>query len=193
MKFVKTTIIGGVLFLVPVVVVILVVGKALSLMMAVAEPMAEFIPIDSLGGVAMANIIAALLILVLCFLAGLLARIGPAKRFARGVEDSILQKIPGYSLVKGITTSLSAEDADEMHVALVTLGYSKRLGVEIERIANEQVVVYFPGAPNAWSGEVHVVKKDQVERLDCPLTTFIDHAERIGRGSGAYLGTTRPA
>jgi uncharacterized membrane protein len=193
MKFLKTTIIGGVLFLIPVVVVILIVGQALSLMMAVAEPMAEFVPVDSLGGVAMANIIAALLILLICFLAGLLARVGPAKRFAEGVEDSILQKIPGYALVKGITSSLSAEDAVDMHVVLVTLGYSKRLGVEIERIAGEQVVVYFPGAPNAWSGEVHVVQNDQVERLDCPITTFLDHAERIGRGTGSYLGTAPKA
>jgi uncharacterized membrane protein len=189
MRFIKTTIIGGLLFLVPVIVVILVVGKALSLMMTVAAPMAGFLPIESLGGVAMANIIAALLILLLCFLAGLLARAGPARRFARGVEDSILQKIPGYSLVKGITSSLSEDEAEDMHVVLVSLGNSKRVGVEIERFGGENVVVYFPGAPNAWAGTVHVVDAGQVEQLDCPLTTFIDHAERLGRGSGSYLGS----
>ena len=190
MRFIKTTVIGGLLFLVPVIVVIMVVGKALSLMMAVAEPMAAWFPIESLGGVAVANVVAALLILLLCFVAGLLARTRPAKRFARGVEDSVLQKIPGYSLVKGITSSLSEDEAEDMHVALVSLGYSSRVGVEIERLGGERVVVYFPGAPNAWAGEVHVVGAEQVERLDCPLTTFIDHAERLGRGSGSYLGST---
>lgn len=193
MSFIKTTIIGGLLFLVPVIVVIMVVGKALSLMMAVASPMAGWFPIESLGGVAVANVFAALLILLLCFVAGLLARTRPATRFARSVEDSILQKIPGYSLVKGITSSMSEDDAEDMHVVLVSLGYSKRVGVEIERFGTERVVVYFPGAPNAWAGELHVVDAEQVERLDCPLTTFIDHAERLGRGSESYLGSTSRA
>ena len=40
MKFLKTTIVGGLLFLVPVVAVVLVVGKSLSVMQAVAEPAA---------------------------------------------------------------------------------------------------------------------------------------------------------
>ncbi len=189
MSFIKTTIIGGLLFLVPVIVVIMVVGKALSLMMAVAEPMAAWFPIESLGGVAVANVVAALLILLLCFAAGLLARTRPARRFARSVEDSILQKIPGYSLVKGITSSLSEDDAEDMHVVLVSLGYSMRLGVEIERFGGERVVVYFPGAPNAWAGNLHIVDEEQVERLDCPLKTFIDHAEQLGRGSGYYLNS----
>lgn len=188
MSFIKTTIVGGLLFLVPVVVVILVVGEALTLMMAVAGPMAGALPIDSLGGVAMANIVAALLILLVCFAAGLVARTSTAQRFARSLEDSILQKIPGYSLVRGITSSLSTENVEGMRVVLVSLGYSSRVGVEIERVGSERVVVYFPGAPNAWAGEVHVVEAQQVERLDCPLTTFIDHAERLGRGSEAYLG-----
>ncbi len=173
----------------PVIVVIMVVGKALSLMMAVAEPMAAWFPIESLGGVAVANVVAALLILLLCFAAGLLARTRPARRFARSVEDSILQKIPGYSLVKGITSSLSEDDAQDMHVVLVSLGHSMRVGVEIERFGGERVVVYFPGAPNAWAGNLHIVDEEQVERLDCPLKTFIDHAEQLGRGSGSYLNS----
>ena len=188
MNFIKTTLIGGVVFLLPVVIVVVVVGEALSLMMAVAEPMADVLPIESLGGVAMANIVATLLVLLVCFAAGLVARTGSAQRFARVLEDSILQKIPGYSLVRGITSSISTENAADMHVVLVSLGYSRRVGVEIERVSSERVVVYLPGAPNAWAGEVHVVETGQVERLDCPLTTFIDHAERLGRGSAAYLG-----
>ena len=188
MNFLKTTIIGGVLFLVPVVVTMLVFGYALGLMMAVAEPMANFIPVESLGGVAMANIVAGLLIVLLCFLAGLVARTGPARRFAQSVEEAILHKLPGYSLVKGITSSISTEGSENMNAVLVSLGFSRRVGVEIERFDGNNVVVYFPGAPNPWAGEVHIVDAESVERLDCPLTTFMEHAERLGSGSAAYLG-----
>jgi len=46
MKFLKTTVIGGVLFLVPIVVLTIVRAKAYGFMMAVAEPMAEFVPLE---------------------------------------------------------------------------------------------------------------------------------------------------
>ena len=82
MKFLKTTIVGGLLFLVPVVAVVVIIGKALSFMEAVAEPVARFLPIDSLGGVAIVNVVAAVIVLLVSFLAGLLARTKPARKFA---------------------------------------------------------------------------------------------------------------
>ena len=57
--FIKTTIIGGLLFLVPVGVLVIVLAKVVDLMLLVAEPMADLVPLDSVAGVALANIIAA--------------------------------------------------------------------------------------------------------------------------------------
>jgi len=187
MNFVKTTIIGGLLFLVPVVALVLVFAKVFEVMMQVAEPMADIVPLDSIGGVALANILAVLIILLLCFVAGLIARAGPAKRLADGIENAILQKIPGYSIVKGFASSLTPEKTAHMHPVLVSLGYSSRVGLEMEAIGDDRVSVYFPGSPNAWSGEVHVVKTEQVERLDKPFTDVLDHVERLGLGSHAML------
>jgi uncharacterized membrane protein len=188
MKFLKTTIIGGLIFLIPVVVLVMAVGKALSVMKAVAEPAAEFLPIDSLGGVAIVNIIAAIIVLLISFLAGLLARTKPAKKFAGTVENAVLQKIPGYTLVKGVTDKIASPDTESVHAVLVSLGHSSRVSIEIERVSKNRVVVYVPSAPNPWTGEVHVVNSDQVERLDCPITTVIEHVEQLGGGSSRYLG-----
>lgn len=188
MKFLKTTIIGGLLFLVPVVAVVMVVGKALNLMKTVAEPAAKVLPIDSLGGVAIVNVIAAVIVLLVCFLAGLLALTEPAKKIAAAIESALLSKIPGYTLAKGITDKLKSADIDGVHAALVTLGSSSRVSIEIERVSQDRVVVYVPSSPNPWTGEVYVVKSDQVERLDCPITAVIDHAEQLGGGSSRYLG-----
>ena len=74
MKFITTTVIGGLLFLVPVVFLVFILSKAFGFMKVVAEPMADFIPIDSVGGVALANLIAFLAVILVCFLAGLVAR-----------------------------------------------------------------------------------------------------------------------
>jgi uncharacterized membrane protein len=188
MKFLKTTIVGGLFFLIPVVVVLMVVGKALNVMTAVAEPAAELLPIDSLGGVAIVNIIAAIIVLLISFLAGLLARTKPAKKFADTVEKAVLQKIPGYTLFKGLTDKLTSPDTDSVHAVLVSFGHTSRVSIEIERISQNRVVVYVPSSPSPWTGEVHVVNTDQVERLDCPITTVIEHVEQLGGGSSRYLG-----
>jgi uncharacterized membrane protein len=187
MNFIKTTIIGGLVFLVPVVALVLVLAKVYEVMLAVAEPMADVFPMDHIGGVALANIIAVLIVMLICFLAGLVARAGPAQRFADAVENAILNKIPGYALVKGMTNSLAPEKTAHMHAVLVSLGYSSRVGLEVDRTESGKVSVYFPGSPNAWSGEVHVVPADQVESLNTPVAAVIEHAEMLGRSSHDIL------
>ena len=87
MNFLKTTVIGGLVFLVPLVVLGLVIGKAIGVMLIVAEPMASFLPVDSIGGVALANLIALACIVLICFLAGLLANEAGEAGLARTLWD----------------------------------------------------------------------------------------------------------
>ena len=54
MHFLKATLIGGVAFLIPVVVLMVVFGKAFELMSRLAAPVQRFVPLESIGGVAVA-------------------------------------------------------------------------------------------------------------------------------------------
>jgi len=110
MNFLKTTVIGGLIFLVPMVVLGLVIGKAISVMLVIAEPMAGILPVDSVGGIAIVNVIALAIVVLVCFLAGLVARTGFAQKLADTAESTILQKIPGYTLIKGLATALSPDE-----------------------------------------------------------------------------------
>jgi uncharacterized membrane protein len=53
-KFFMTTVIGGLLFVVPVGFLGFVLFKVFGFMMIIAEPMAAWLPIDTVGGVALA-------------------------------------------------------------------------------------------------------------------------------------------
>jgi len=57
---VKATVIGGVLFLVPVVVPAMILPRAIEVMRAEAEPVAHTLPPDSIAGVALADVVAVL-------------------------------------------------------------------------------------------------------------------------------------
>ena len=105
--FVKATILGGLLFLLPLVVVVLIIGKAYKISMVVAKPLGNLIPIDSIGGLALANILAVLVILVLCYMAGLVARFSRIKNKVASIEEMLIATIPGYGMSTSIVTTTS--------------------------------------------------------------------------------------
>jgi uncharacterized membrane protein len=111
MKFIKTTIIGGLVFMVPVVIVVAVVGKALKIMMLVAKPLDRLIPADSIGGIAIANVLALLAVALCCFIAGVIARSSVAKKAYRSIDTALLA-VPGYAFVKGFTESMNSSEED---------------------------------------------------------------------------------
>ena len=184
-NFIKTTVIGGLLFLVPVVILIVVLIQAFGMMLQVAEPLGELFPIESIGGVALANILVILLILLICFIAGLFATKKVFTNFQDYIERKILLKIPGYGLVKGITNSMkmSEEASKNFLPVLVRLADFEQMGFEIERSGDQKAVVYLPSSPNPWSGTVVMTDVANINRLDISVPDAIAHMEQLGMGS----------
>jgi len=185
--FFKTTVIGGLVFLVPVVVLVMILAKAAGLMMMVAEPMAAWVPIEAIGGVALANVIAVLVVVLICFIAGLVARAAILRAIVRGLESKVLSKIPGYVIIKGMLSGLEEDDTHKLTPVLATLGNTARIGLEIERLDDGRVIVMAPRSPNPWSGEVHIMAPEQVQRLDMPMTAYMENIERFGQGTNEML------
>ena len=187
-QLIKTTIIGGLIFLVPIIIVVAILGKAYELMIMVAKPLSAWIPLDAIGGVALANILAVLAILLCCLIAGFVAKGAAAKRLLNSVESKLLVAIPGYSFVKGMTDSLkSSEEAAKSFVPVIAkFDDNAQIGFEIERTEKGNVVVYLPGSPNPWSGSVLYVNADRVELLDMTVPDAINNIRHLGRGSAKY-------
>lgn len=187
MEFIKTTFIGGLVFLVPIVIVVVIVGKAFQIMMVVAKPMSDWIPVDSVGGIAMANVLALATIVLACFIFGVIARSASAKNMNRGLNN-ILMAIPGYSFVKGYADSMdrSAENAKSFIPVLARFDDYSQLSFEIERTPRGNVALYLPGAPNPWSGAVVYVEANRVEKLDMSVSEAVKNIEQLGHGSSKY-------
>jgi len=157
-QFVLTTVIGGVLFLVPVVFLGMILTKAAGFMMVIAKPMAAWIPVDSIGGVALANLIAIVAVIVLCFLAGLVARQALAGKVVKNLESKVLMKIPGYSMVKGIAGGFDASEKEGLRPVALQLGTAERVGFEMQKLPDGRSVIYIPSVPSPWSGITQMVR-----------------------------------
>jgi hypothetical protein len=94
--FVKSSIVGGLLFLVPLVVLVIVVAKAFDLAHRLAQPIASMLRVDSVDGVILSDLIAIASLVLLCFLAGLVARWSFGSRWVGKAEARLLWGVPGY-------------------------------------------------------------------------------------------------
>ena len=195
-EFVRTTVIGGLVFLVPLVVLVMILAKAFGIMMMIAEPMARWFPVDTIGGVALVNILAALSLVLVCFIGGLIARSGTVQKIVEALESRVLTKVPGYVLIKGMISGLSDTANQQLVPVLVEFGDAARVGLEIERTQDGRIVVSFPRSPNPWSGEVFILPAERVRRLDLPMAWYVEYVERFGQDTDVALrgqiGNTHP-
>lgn len=189
LNFFKTTIIGGAVFLVPLVFLIFILGQAVGFMMIIAQPLADWLPVDTVGGVAMANLLAVLAIIVVSFIAGLVARHTIAGGLIKTLESRVLIKIPGYTMIKGIKSEFDASESKGMKPIAVQLGSAERIALEIEKLPDGRSMVYIPSAPSAWSGITQILPAEQVTYLDVPVTKIMELTEKFGHGADAVLKT----
>ncbi|WP_148864225.1 DUF502 domain-containing protein [Marinobacter fonticola] len=192
MTFIRTTIVGGIVFLLPLVVILVVLGKAYALMLHLAKPLGRLLPVDSVAGVAVAEILALLALLFICFIAGLAARSKLARRAYRRIDNGLLA-IPGYAFVKGFADHLQMEEGQtrSMQPVLVQFDDNAQLGFEIERLDSGNVVVYLPGAPDPWSGSVAYFVEDRIRPLAMTVPQAVSHLRRLGRGSDILAAALR--
>lgn len=187
--FTKTTIFGGLVFLIPLVFLVAVLGKAVQMMMLVAEPVSRFFPDHVIGGIALVNLLALLGVLLACFLAGLAAQSRIGKRLFRSVDDTLMLLIPGYALLKHriVSTIRDEEEQSLLKSVLVRFDDQYQIAFEVERVDRGLVTVFLPGAPDPWSGSIVFVEEDRVEPLEIDTQTATRALQRLGRGSGDVL------
>jgi uncharacterized membrane protein len=193
MQFIRVTVIGGVIFLVPVTVLIVILGKTVDIMGRLARPLTAWVPLDRIGGVAVANLIAIAGIIVLCFIAGLVARSGVVTRYINSLESRFLYSIPGYSFVKSLTSSMAGVDDDKSFTpVLAKFDDASQIAFKVESLPDGRAIVYIPGAPDPWSGSVFVMSADRIELLDLSLMDAVKNIRALGSGSSDFLPPRTP-
>jgi uncharacterized membrane protein len=191
--FLRITVLGGVLFLAPIVVLAFILDKAFGFARRALKPVTAIIPDRFVSGVTAEAIMAVVLIAILCFLAGLFARTRPAQRIMAELESSVLSKVPAYEYLKQAGASVMGlgEMADHP-VVFAQLGGAWRIGVQTGVVGSELVAIFVPNSPNPMSGSVFFVPGDRVRPASVPLAAAIGCLRRCGAGSEAFLSEFTP-
>ncbi|MGB5205928.1 DUF502 domain-containing protein [Eudoraea sp.] len=187
-SFIKTTLIGGLFFVIPLVLLALIIGKVLDVFRKLVAPIADKIPIEVIGGITITRIIALLILLLVCFIAGLFAHTKKIKELRKWIETNILSHIPGYTLLKGMTESAAGIESDDLKdVVLVNIEEVWQIGFLMDKIDDELCSVYIPGAPNPMSGDVFFVKNERLKILDLPELSAMKIYKKLGLDAKSVL------
>ena len=182
----KTTILGGVLALAPLVIVFIILGKAFQISLIVAEPISRIITLDRMIGVVAVNVLALILIIAFCYLAGILAQRAFLSKKVQKLEGLLIDLIPGYAVFRVVVASASAKDGveDLMKPVLARFDDYDQIAFEVEK-GEGQSTLFLPGTPSAWSGSSVVVAAERVTYLNMPAHQAVKLMRVFGRGSVA--------
>ncbi len=191
--FLKTTAIGGLIFLLPLAVIGGLLGYVYNVVLMIYEPLKEYLPVSSAGGTALLFLIAVGILVMLCFLSGLAARRAIARKFSQIVEKHLVMVFPKYAIYKDIVAGNLGGDAAAPSLVPVTIQFDDaiRIGYEAGRTERGLVIVYLPGSPDPWTGSVVLVEPDRIQSLDVDFNETAAICERLGRASGELLASVR--
>jgi uncharacterized membrane protein len=178
--FLKSTLIGGGVVLLPVVVLLAIVGWAIDAAIKVIVPLFEWLPDKSVGGVSLTVLAAFGALIGICFFAGLLAETAILKRVGTRAERLALF-VPGYALMKNVGANIVGVESN-VKTVMVEFHSSWQLGFLMETLADGRHVVFVPGVPRALVGTLHIVAAERVQTLSMSVSAALDVLSRLGVG-----------
>lgn len=181
----RATLAGGVLFLLPLILIIFLLSKAVKVAERLSQPIVNAIGYKSVGGVALGTVVAIAGLLLLSFLAGLLARTRIGQATYSTLENSILGVLPQWRIARGLVASMDSERASEIDVVLVPTDAGWCLGFVLEKPPGEWWTVFIPGAPQWTSGQLSYAHSSQVHPTGLSATQAILLLRRCGAGSAS--------
>lgn len=188
-KFLKDTILGGLLFLVPLLVIIAISAKFWIRLSGIGHKLSASFGLRSAFGIDPGPILAAITMLLICFLSGLLLRVTFMKKM-RNQVDHILEKIiPGYEFYK---FNLEEKIRYKNSVAarppvIVTQDGIGQAGVITDELADGRKVIFIPAKPGTPEGQVFIVPESMLERLSIDEVHLNRILQHHGKGLAALM------
>src|SRR6516225_9074889 len=129
------------------------------------------------------GLLALLLVLILCFVVGLLSRTRLGRAVREGLEHAVFEKLPGYTLFRSLTMRIAGQTDDmAWKPALAEIEDALVPAFIIEELADGRYTVFVPSIPTPLAGTVYVLDRKRVHPLDVPFTQALQVVSRWGAG-----------
>jgi len=192
-RFLRTTLIGGVVALAPLTLIILLFRWVINLIGRTLTPLVDTILQDPDPNPYLKfaiYLLSVTAILLFFFIIGLIVRTR-LSRFLNRAEDRYLQKIPGYKLAKETVQQFFGKNRSFFkEVVLVDIFNTGALMTGF--ITDDQgdiISVFVPTGPNPTSGNIYHLKKERVNRTTAPVDVGMKTIISCGAGSAEVFAS----
>ncbi len=188
--FLRTTFFGGALVILPIFLLIIVLGWLFNFVSDLIEPITQIIIQTARLHYIFSSIIAVAVILIVCFLVGLLIRTKIGYFIYQFFEDNFLKRIPFYKIIKETVIQLFGNQKTLFSsVALVNLFGNGNLVTAFvtDEHDNGYCTVFVPSGPAPTAGFVYHVKNEYVQKINYPLDQSMRTIISLGAGSKHLL------
>ena len=186
--FVKTTILGGLVVILPVAILMFTFTWLFGLVTDLIQPLTDLLFGESFlrEYPYLAHAIVILIILAACFVVGVFVRTKAGTLIVRVLENAILRRAPGYSLIKETIVQIFGKGASPFsRVALVQVFGNDTLVTAFvtDEHADGSYTIFMPTGPNPTSGNVYHLKGEYVHPIDVPVEVAMRSIISCGAGS----------
>ena len=159
--------IAGVLFVLPVYLAILLLLKAAKSVGRVVKPLTGILP----EWFPAENLLSFLLVLVVCLLIGMALRTSLGRAARTRIENSLLQKIPGYALFRSMTRQMAGDSRENAwKPALAEIEDALVPAFIVEELDDGRFTVFVPSVPTPFAGAIYILTAARVHPVDVPFT-----------------------
>ncbi len=171
---------SGLLIIVPLYLAILLLLKGMKSVVGLVRPIARLLP-DSVPA---ETALSLLLVLFVCFLAGVAVRIRAGQAVRDKIEKTFFERIPGYALIRSLTQQIAGESRENAwKPALFESDEGLLPAFIIEELEDGRYTVFVPSIPTPLAGAVYILDPSRVHPLDVPFTEALKTISRWGSGS----------
>ncbi|HXY31204.1 MAG TPA: DUF502 domain-containing protein [Gemmatimonadaceae bacterium] len=180
LAFVGRALLSGVLLVAPVYLAVLLLLKGMKSVVALVQPFAHLVP-DWLPA---ETLLSLLLVLAICFVIGVAVQTGPGRAARAWIEGAVLEKIPGYGLIRSLTQQVAGESRETVwKPALAEIEDALVPAFIIEELSDGRYTVFVPSVPTPFAGAVYVLERTRVHPVDVSFTEAIKTVSRWGSGA----------
>jgi len=185
-NIISNTVKGGIFFLFPIVLIIIFFEKILKILNPVATALSKSLGLENTHFNA-PYFITIVIIVLFCFLAGTVAKLGAGKLMVEWIEDHILTMFPGYQLMKNtLQSNVGLETDKSFPVVLVPID-GWMIAFHVDTLPNGDVVTFVPGAPNTWEGNVVIFEKSRIKTSNLTQKEAVQIIRRLGVGTSVLF------
>jgi len=188
-SFLKLTAQGGLLVLLPLLLLVLLSLEIVELVVGLATPIADLFPAGTFEDPQHPVALAMFLLFGASLLIGLAMKSAAAIRLGNWVEKKTIDKLPLYRFVKSLVSGLlGAEKAGGFKPALFDAGLGVReVAYIVEDLGDGNLAALFPYAPTGFAGPVKIIPKERIETLDASLGDVSLMLNHMGLGAGDLM------